>query len=163
MKSIKKLLPLALLLMALPFVLSSCTNDDDLPNIDYSLQLSGGVYDQTNGYIYVVRGETLEIESISVRNLDSNKNAAITGAEYFWDYNFLGNSPMPPYGFNITISDQTALGEHQLTIRTGVVAVDKEPAVGIVNYTVVVVESEDDLPASAVSRSFTTVPGMKSN
>lgn len=163
MKNIKKFLPLALLLLALPFVLSSCSNDDDLPNVDYTLQFSGGVLDQQTGFIYVVRGETLEIESLSVRNLDSNKNAAITGAEYFWDYQFLGSSPMPPYGFNITIGDETALGEHQLTIRTGVVAVDKEPAVGIVNYTVVVVEDESDLPVTAVSRSVTTVPGLKSN
>lgn len=163
MKNIKKFLPIALLVFALPFVLSSCSNDDDLPNIDYTLQLSGGVLDQNTGNIYVVRGETLQIESISVRNLDSNKTAAITGAEYFWDYNFIGNSHVPPYGFDITVSDETALGEHQLTIRTGVVAVDKEPAVGIVNYTVVVVESAADLPSTAVSRSITTVPGLKTN
>lgn len=159
----KKFLSLAIILLALPFAFTSCSDKDDLPNVDYTISIAGGVMDQATGTIYVVQGDTLEIESLSVTNLDSNKEAAITGAEYYWDYNFIGNSPLPPYGFDIVVSDGVSLGEHLLTIRTGVVAVDKEPAVGIVNYTVQVVESEDQLPGNANSRSYTVVPGLKMN
>lgn len=157
----KKNLSYALLLLALPFAVTSCSDEDDLPDVDYTISISGGVFDQDAGTIYVVQGDTLRIDALNVVNLDSDKAASITGAEYFWDYGFIGSSPLPPYGFNIYVSDTTPLGNHTLSIRTGVVAVDKEPAFGIVAYTVKVVASADDIPSSATSQSNTASPGMK--
>ncbi len=159
----KKFIYLAIALIALPFALTSCSDDDDLPNVDYTIAISGGVMDQTDNVIYVVQGDTLNIESLGVKNLDSNKVAAITGADYYWDYTWLGASTLPPYGFSIAVTDATPVGKHLLQIKTGVVAVDKEPAIGIVAYEVNVVADAGDLPNTATGRSFTVTPGMKAN
>ncbi len=159
----KKFIYLAIALIALPFALTSCSDDDDLPNVDYTIAISGGVMDQTDNVIYVVQGDTLNIESLGVKNLDSNKVAAITGADYYWDYTWLGASTLPPYGFSIAVTDATPVGKHLLQIKTGVVAVDKEPAIGIVAYEVNVVADAADLPNTATGRSFTVTPGMKAN
>lgn len=159
----KKIIYLALALVALPFALTSCSDDDDLPNVDYNIAISGGVMNQTDNTIYVVRGDTLVIDALTVTNLDSNKAAAITGADYYWDYTWLGASTLPPYGFSIKVTDATPLGNHLLQIKTGVVAVDKEPAIGIVAYDVKVVADSTELPSTATSKAITVKPGMKSN
>ena len=60
----KKFIYLAIALIALPFALTSCSDDDDLPNVDYTIEIAGGVMDQTDNQIYVVQGDTLTIESL---------------------------------------------------------------------------------------------------
>lgn len=142
----KKSLLAAFLVAALPMFFASCSNEDDLPDVDYNVQFSGVTVDNATGTLYLVQGDTLKVESITVTNNESNKNAAITGAEYFWDYYLLGRSPLPPYGFKIATNEDTPLGAHDLTIRMGVVAVDKEPAVGILSYQVEVVPDSTALP-----------------
>lgn len=142
----KKILSLALLVAALPFAMVSCSDDDNLPKVDYDISFSGATLD--NGTLYVVQGDTLKVNSITVKNQDSDKNAGLTNAEYFWDYYFVGNSPLPPFNFSIATNQDTPLGEHALTIRMGVVAVDKEPAVGVVDYPVMVVADSTQLPSS---------------
>lgn len=160
----KKIISSAFVMLALSLGLVSCSDDGkDLPNVDYSVQFSGCVIDQETGSIYVVQGDTLKVESINVKNVDTDKAAALTGAEYYWDYNFLGNSPFPPYGFKIYVSDQTPTGGHNLTIRTGVIAVDKEPAVGILDYPVVVVQDSTELPVTPVATTITSRAGLKAN
>lgn len=161
----KKFFPILAAVLALPFVAVSCSDDDgNLPNVDYNISLDGGaVLDQDNGTIYVVRGDTLGIASLSVTNVDSDKAAAITSAEYFWDYNFIGASAFAPYSFDICIGDSTAVGEHLLTIRTGVIAVDKEPAIGIVNYPVMVVADSTQMPTTSVATKVTSRAGLKTN
>ena len=158
----KKILSFALIFGLLSFFVSSCSDDNDLPNVDYQIKVSGGVIDENTGEIYVVRGTTFTIDELTVTNVDSDKEAAITYAEYYWDYYFLGQSPLPPFTYNIAVTDEAKLGKHVLSIRTGIVAVDKEPAVGLITYTVVVVESEEDLPDNGSQTSVTTVkPGTK--
>lgn len=148
----KKTLCFALLLTLLvPCAITSCSDEDSLPNVDYNITISGGVINPENGTIYVVQGDTLAVTSLSVTNNETGKAAAINGAEYYWDYNFIGGSPFPPYGFNIVINDAIATGAHDLTIQCGVLAVDKEPAVGLVNYPVMVVPDSTQLPVSQIT------------
>lgn len=144
----KKAFLCMLLLASLPMIgLTSCSDDDDLPDVDFHLDISGGV--SVDGVIYVVEGEDLVINSVSVTNNESDKSAIITAATYYWDAFRLGTSAVPPYGFTINISEGTALGKHELTIECPVYAVDKSPAVANVFYPVQVVESADDIPGDA--------------
>lgn len=138
---------LALIVGAAVFGFTSCSDEDSLPNVDYDIAFSGATLDPATGTLYVVQGDTLTIDSIGIRNLESNKNAAITGADYYWDYRFIGPSPFEPFGFRIPISENVATGAHNLTIQMGVVAVDKEPAIGIADYTVMVVPDSTDIPS----------------
>lgn len=151
----KKTLAYALLAVALPLAVTSCSDDDSLPNVDYNIAISGGVID--DGTIYVVQGDTLAVTSLSVTNNESGKAAAITDAQYFWDYNFIGANPFAPYGFKIVINDAIPTGGHDLSIKCGVVAVDKEPAIGVVNYPVMVVADSTQMPATQVQTTTSTV------
>lgn len=144
----KKVLSYAWLLIALPFAITSCSNDNDLPQVDFQVSFSGATIDADNGMIYVVTGDTLKIDAINVKNTESDKAVALTSTEYFWDYNFIGNSPFPPYGFKIYVSPQTSVGAHNLTIRTGILAEGKEPAVGVLDYTIEVVSDSTQLPVT---------------
>lgn len=148
-----------LLVCALPLIgFTACNDDDDLPDVDFIVDLSGATY--SNGTIYVVAGETFAIDGIKVVNNQQGKNALITYAEYFWDYQRLGVNATEPFGFEITVTDETPVGEHLLEIFAPVYAVDCTPAFSVQSYPVEVVASADDLPADAVT-SFTTNPSLR--
>lgn len=150
---IKKLVfALALALPALAF--TSCNDDKDLPNVDFDVAVSGGTV--VDGKIYTVAGNTLTIDGIKVIN-NENKNAIITYANYYWDYRFIGQNVVEPFGMEIYISNETAPGEHLLEIYTPVYATDKEPAFAVLAYPVEVLESEDQLPDNGTS-TLTTTP-----
>lgn len=151
----KKLFSLLLLALPLTFLATSCSDDDDLPNVDITVKMSN--CKKLDNTIYVVRGQTLDIDGITVKNLDGDKPALITQATYYWDYYVLGTSVIAPYGFQIaTVApteevEGTPLGKHLLVIEMPVLAEDKSVATGIVDFVVQVVESEDQIPADAVT------------
>lgn len=160
MKKIHLLL-MSVVAFAMSLGLTSCNDDNDLPNVDMSITISGAK--AVDGTIYVVQGDTLTIDAITVKNLDSNKNAAITAATYYWDYYRLGTAMIPPYGFNIATTSETSLGKHLLEIESPVYAVDKAPAVGIQVYDVVVVSSEDEIPSGTITTTVSNQTRIAEN
>ena len=142
----KILLALAVALPAVAF--TSCNDDKDLPDVNFDVAVSGGTV--VDGTIYTVAGDTLTIDGIKVVN-NENKNAIITYANYYWDYRYIGQNPVEPFGFEIYISNETELGEHLLEIYAPVFAVDKEPAFAVLAYPVVVVEDASQLPDNGVA------------
>ncbi len=155
-----RLLPaLAALLMLLP--LAACHDDDDnLPRVDFGLVISGGTY--SDGSIYVVQGDTLEIEAITVTNLEQGKAAAITAATYYWDGYCLGTNIQPPFGFEIFTDDKTPLGCPSLEITSPLLAEDKSIATAVLVYPVVVVATEDGLPGTGTT-AFKGNPALNSD
>ncbi|MDE5628202.1 MAG: hypothetical protein K2I69_01430 [Muribaculaceae bacterium] len=145
---------LFLLLLLVPALsLVSCSDDHDLPNVDFNFTFENAV--ELDGTLYVVQGETFEIASIQVINKEEGKNALITAANYYWDYYFLGSTVQPPYGFEISVEENTPLGEHLLEVECPLYAVDKEPAFAVVAFNVKVVASAEDIPDEG--SSFTTL------
>jgi len=141
--------------MAMSF--AACHDDDDLPNVTIKI-----VTDESNpvvnGTIYVVQGEDLTIKAIEVTNNETGKGAAITQANYYWDGALVYVSPFSPFGCELSTSETTALGTHNLDITTTVLAVDKEIASAIIGYKVMVVESVADIPDGGVT--ITSGPGI---
>lgn len=158
----KKTLFYSLIVAAISMAFVSCDDDNTLPNVSFTVDFNGCAINPDNGDIYVVQGDTLQISSISVKNLESDKAAAITDAEYYWNYAFIGNNPFSPYGFEI-YTENVPTGNNALTIRTSVVAVDKEPAFAVLGYNVKVVADSSDIPSNAVQMPLTTNIGLKSN
>lgn len=152
-----------LLLLALPFAFAACSDDDDLPDVDFSIDVSGAV--NVDNALYVVKGDAFKIESIQVVNNDKDKKAIITSADYYWDYYHIGANFQSPYGFEIQTTEETRVGEHLLEIECPVYAVDKSPAIALVAYSVYVVENADDIPAGTQTTHFIVNPGIndKSN
>ncbi len=124
--------------------LNACNDDNDLPNVDFSLEVSGGVC--ANDTIYAVAGKTLAIKGIKVDNNESGKGVGIPYADYFLDYRFIARSVVSPYGINIPIAETPVLENHYLEIYAPVYAEGKSPAYAVLYFTVKIVASEDDLP-----------------
>ncbi len=154
----KKLFILLAIALPLAFAVTSCDDDDDLPNVELNLTFSGGQF--VDGSLFVVQGDTLSIDSVTVSNLEKNKAAAITSATYYWDGVCLGTSVVHPYAFKIATSDSTPLGEHLLQVETPILAVDKSAAIGVVNYSVFVVADSLDIPSQPSSNPVVSAPNL---
>ncbi len=127
---------------------SSCDDDDNLPDVDFDITISGGV--KFDDGLYVVQGDELVIESIKVINNDKGKDAAIGTPSFYWDGYLLGVSPEPPYKFEISTDENTPVGRHILEIACQVFAVDKSIADAVIAYRVNVIASADDMPEGGV-------------
>lgn len=145
---------LFLFLLALPFVaFTSCDDDDKVPNVDMTVQLSNcTLVDNT---IYVVKGETFTVDAVTIDN-HSGKDVMIGGVEYYWDYYRLNGSVTPPYTLSFATEGIPA-GSHYLQIIASIYAVDYEPCVGVVGYKVKIVNSEADIPTEG---NVTTNPSV---
>lgn len=137
----KKLL--YLLMLALPVIgMTSCDDDDDLPNVSLTATIDGVT--RVDNTLYVVSGDTIEVESINL--IDNTKKGAVIGsASYFWDYYRLGGTIVAPYGMDID-TDGIPLGNHLLQIKVSIYAVDYSPCIGYMEYPVKIVASESDIP-----------------
>jgi len=156
----KKYIYLLFLLPAMGLMSTSC-DDDDLPDVDFNVTISGGL--KFDDGLYVVQGDELVIESITVTNNESNKNAAIGTPNFYWDGYLLGISPEPPHRFGIPTDDNTAVGSHILEIACPVYAVDKSIADAVLAYRVNVVASADDMPHDGGVSNFTADPKITKN
>lgn len=142
----------------LPVVFVSCDDDDDdLPNVDFNVEFSNAVQD--GGVVYVVRGQTLTIDGITVSNNETGKGALITAASYYWDSYPLGTSVIAPFSFDIVTTEQTPLGLHDLSIECPLYAQDKSAAMAMIMFNVQVVASEDEVPDVPATPDATHIQG----
>lgn len=143
----KKLL---FLLLALPLLMVSCDDDDNFPKVQLKIDGSGGVTHE--GYIYLLQGDTLSIDSIGIVSAESTSGVKITGANYYLDYRPVWSTVVAPFGYKLE-TGTLATGSHILEIQCPVLAVGYSPAVAFVSYQLRIVDSEDDMPSSSDSTS----------
>lgn len=155
----KRFLKALYLLPLMMLAFTSCNDDDDTPDVDFYVSISGAANIDNN--IYLVRGDTLFIDSINVVNREPGKEALISSATYYWDYMRLGTAVLAPYGFAIATSEQTPVGNHLLEIETPVLAVDKSPGIAVLAYTVKVVADSTEIPDKPSANSFKLDPAYK--
>lgn len=146
---------LSLLFIALPlcFAFTSCSDDDDLPNVSLSISVKDGhLYNDT---IYVVQGDTIYVDAINIRNNESGKVAIVTQAQY----NFAGElftTAIAPYGWaRPTSADENSIfyiptGKYPLAIFCDIAAEDKSLAIAAMSYVVKIVPTPEDIPSTAV-------------
>lgn len=81
-------LNLIVMLLALPFIFSACSNDDDnAPVARIAIEERGGV--QSDGSLYIANGDSICIDRIKVVPEESVPAAMITLCDYYGD--FLGH------------------------------------------------------------------------
>ena len=153
----KKFLTFLLPVVAL-FAMASCSDEHDLPDVDFNFEIENAT--RVDGTLYVVQGDTLEVQSVTVVNREEGKQAMITAADYYWDYYYLGSNIQPPFGFEIFVDENTPVGEHVLEVECPLYAEDKEPATSVVSFRVQVVASSEDIPAGETT--FTVTPKTSS-
>lgn len=147
------------LLMAMPILFfASCDDEKNLPDVDVSIQIDGGV--RVNDVIYVVQGDNFTVKAINVENREQGKKALITSATYSWDYHFVCVSVAPPFGAEFT-TEAMEPGDYLLQIECPLYAADKSAANLYMAYKVKIVESADDIPAGEATTEFIADHGIK--
>ncbi|MBD5357162.1 MAG: hypothetical protein HDR88_09195 [Bacteroides sp.] len=144
---------------------TSCSDDDDLPQVDLTLTVSGVT--QYDNAFYAIQGNT-ETTPISDSESDSeeeevnpnvvtidglkatsltNQNAGVTNVVYFLD----GIIIPPQLGtLNVTIPTASlSIGTHTLSLSATVLQVDKTIANVTLRYPLCIVASAEDLPIGA--------------
>lgn len=130
------------LLLALPLFMVACSDDDDLPQVDITATFDGGT--QVNGNYYIVKGNTLVVEGMSLVNYGKDE-ATIGGVRYFLDYMPIGTSIVSPYGISI-ITDNLPVGNHLLQAEMPIYAVGYSLCTGYITKKIVVVSESADIP-----------------
>lgn len=138
----KKFIYLLLILPTLIF--TSCSNDDDLPQVSFDVAFSGAT--NVDGTFYVVADSTFSIDAITVTPVDGTKEAAIGAVTYFWDYMAFGGNLTPPFGVSINTGD-VGPGNHVLQFEASILQVGKSIAVAYFTYPIKIVASETEIPS----------------
>lgn len=139
----KKLLYLLLLL---PMSMVTSCDKDDLAPFDMTLTL-GGVT-QSDGAFYAVAGQNITIENLTVTPV-GGKNTTVANVMFFIDnYPVFGN----PWNVTDPLTFSTAglaPGTHTIGITGNLLQVDQSIQDFAATYTLVLTESQEDLPAGA--------------
>lgn len=151
---------MAAILPIMALSLSSCHDDDDVPNVDISFSIDKGTV--VDGTVYVVQGDTIGIGSINVVNNDAGKGAGVTNVNYYWDGMYYAPALFEPFAMVFPTSENTPVGQHTISATCTVLAVDKSLATGVINCNVMVVTSADDIPTSGdLSATITRSVSLK--
>lgn len=137
----------SLLAAPLIFGMASCSDDKDIPDADISASFSGVYVVPDDNTIYVVEGNPVVIEGVSVE-VNSDDQAALGPVTYIWNGFDMGTTPVSPYKYEIS-TEYLTKEYNLLTLRTNLLVVDHPVYTALVQYKVQVVEDESSLPAGA--------------
>lgn len=134
------------LLFLLPFsLLTSCDKDDFQP-FDMTLTLSGVT--QYDGNFYVVAGDNVTIENVSVKTL-GDKATAITNVMFYVDNVPLYNVPWSPAVPATFSTSNLPAGRHTIQVAGNLLQVDQSIQDFIATYSLIIVDSSENLPEGA--------------
>lgn len=142
----KKLL-YSLMILPMLAVMSSCSdNDNDLPEVDMQVTISGGEQNADDNKIYIEQGTPLEIESVTAVPRNGKKTSLGLTTYYL---NGLPQYQTVTVPFSCTLSTaELAPGEYSFQIKSAVYQVDKTAAFVLMSYDLVVVAPTSDEPAA---------------
>lgn len=143
-------------LMVLPLLasFSSCSDsDNDLPEVDMQVTISGGVQNEEDNKIYVEQGTPLVVESVTAVPRNGKKTTLGLTTYYI---NGLPQYQTVTVPFSCTLStDVLPVGEYSFQIKSAVYQIDKTAAFVLMSYDLVVEEPAQDTPAT-YGRSIVT-------
>ena len=129
------------LLVALPLFLTSCHDDNDLPNFNVQVEFGDGA-DVSKGVITVEQGTPLVIESVAPVDYDAS-NIAFGTVTYILDYGVGVSTNVAPFGIALETGD-LPVGRHLLQITFPVFAVDYSVCRAVVSYELIITEPAGD-------------------
>jgi len=148
------------LLFLLPLAfLASCNDDDDLPQVDFSITISNVALN--NNAFYSVKGDVVTIDNVSVKSL-TDQNAYVTGVRYFLNGIPIFGTIESPFICELETKDLST-GTYTLNVTSTILQVDKSIANGIINYPLIIVDSADDLPTGTTIGTQTLTTRIQPN
>ena len=143
-----------LLLLALPLLfLVSCSDNDDLPDVDITVNFEG-LY-QANGQLYALRDTPLVVNSVTVTPLGSSKEAALGSVRYYCNGVYQGTSALPPFEASFNVAEIPD-GPNFLGLEMGVFQVDKSLSWAKIEFKFNVVDDAASLPDGAIPYTNST-------
>ncbi len=139
----KKLLYLTFILPLLAF--ASCSDDDDIADVDVQMQFSGVTL--VDGALYTIQGETVSIDNTTVIS-QTSENAIIQRVEYFLNGNLILPDPENWLAASFSTSDLHT-GKYAIGMRGLVLQVDKTVTAVATETPLIVVNSVEELPENA--------------
>ena len=136
------------LLLVIPFAMmvSSCSNDNDLPNVNVTMSFDNAAV--SDGAVYVLQDSPFSITGITTKAVDSNQQSAIVNVKYFWN-----GIPAPgltwsslPMEIDMAQMPQVEKGANILVLQATLLETDKSMAYTTINVPIVAVENEEALP-----------------
>jgi len=135
-----------LLLMPLAFF-AACNDDDNLPEVDFTISMSNVTY--IDKAYYAVKGDTVKVNGVSVKSIENGKAATITGVRYYLDYLPIMTDPiLAPFSTSFLTKDLPAR-TYNFGVTATILQVDKSICNAAVNIPLKIVESKEKLPDGA--------------
>lgn len=131
---------------------ASCSDDNDAPDVDITINMNNVVID--NNVVYLVKDTPFEITDISVKG--NGSKAIVTSVSYFWDNIRIAWNPIAPFNRTFETSYATT-GNHTFAVNCEVAQVDKSLGFAAAVFNVKVVDSADELPEGAEPGTGTLV------
>ena len=132
------------LFLMMPMALLMSCKDDKIADVDMTLTLDGVTFVDNN--FYTVAGNEVTIESLEVDPV-GGKSTSLANVQYF-----LSGAPiigMPgEEGLSFSTEDLEA-GTYNINVTGNLLQVDSSIQIFAANYSLTIVESDDDLPAGA--------------
>lgn len=131
------------LLLPLAF-LASCSNDDNMPQVDLTLTLDGVTQNPETEQFYIVNGTEASVQSLVAKSL-TDKEAVCTNCIFYIDGLQITDTFIEPFASDIPTAALSP-GLHYLQARTTILQIDKSITVGYISIPIIVVASTEDLP-----------------
>lgn len=151
------------LLLAIPAMLAFTSCDDsgkELPQVIMNVNYSNA--SQVNGILYVVQGDTLKVDSITLTKKPNTKNAAILRVGLGINGFLTDYTTIPPFAMQVP-TESLDTGRYVMTIQGDVVQVGKSPAVALIATKLKVVADAGEVPPTDTpSNSINAVAKVKS-
>ncbi len=136
------------LLLVLPFamMITSCSNDNDLPNVDVTISFDNAAV--KDGTVYVVTDPIPQITGITTKAVGSDKATALVNIDYLWNYIPAPGLTFGSYPLDINVAEWPLVnkGTNRLNLNGKLLEVDKSIANFSLEIPFVVVDSEENLP-----------------
>lgn len=137
------------LLLVLPFamLMASCSNDDDLPNVTVTMDFGNAAVQ--DGTLYAVQSDTLMLNNIVTKAVDSNQSAVLANVKYYWNYVPTPGLTWSPLPMEIPIADMplSESGNNLLQLDATLLETDKSIAYANIAVPIKVVATVEELPA----------------
>lgn len=137
---------LMLLLFSFPMLvfMTSCSDDDNLPNVDIDIHFENGIV--ADSEVYVVKPNTLYITGISVKAVNPNHNAMVAGLVTYHVDGFYPGFVASPYEKVAIDTEELPVGTHILSAEMNIAEEECELARAFVAVKFKVVEDESEIP-----------------
>ncbi|MDE7346961.1 MAG: hypothetical protein K2N48_09530 [Muribaculaceae bacterium] len=136
------------LLLVLPFtmMISSCSSDKDLPNVDITMSFDNAAV--KDGKVYVLAEDVFSITGLTTKSVDSNQQSAIANVYYFWNGIPAPGLTWSNFPMEINMADMPLVenGANALGLKATILETDKSIAYAVFDIPVVAVENEESLP-----------------